>query len=375
MNHVILAPPVKTDTVTCLAIANWLESRNELVTIIAKSTHSKFFDELSISYYTDIQIAKGLELSGELTLYCLHATNYYTYFKGILMHLVSNSKIKSISLCFMPEGFGNAMWGERFTDRLALEPFDLSKVRLTQTISYGFKQYYIEKKFPDAKKIVLNYSTVVRAINSSGALTKLTSKALDQLKPKFDILFIPFRPWCTDSFHKGMYSFGDSDTLSRITINMLLDSGISGQDRIYFRPDIRFSPESDYLLQKLNERFSSIQIDSEIYPEWLSLEPLFNSLLNHSEVFSITILNYDSTTAIPAIFLAAESKIRRFRAIFGCKRKLLEDTEGGIEFYNRKLKPKITMFREHLAPLRFPGCNYEIISTEPGYMEVLLSKQ
>lgn len=373
MRHYIFVPPVKTDTVTCMSLYSWLCKSEKNVELIVKKEYSTFFSNLNIPFTSEAEFRKRTNFESELIVYFLHANSFYQYFKDNISFMVANNQIDKILVNFIPEGFGNAMWGESFIDRINVDLVEAEykdKIKLYQTISYGFKQSYIDNKFPSAEKVVLNYEEVVNAIRENQTLQSIIEKAIRSLKLHKNLLFIPYRPWCTEKFHGGMYNFGTQEHLSEIVLRLVEILDVPEDSLVLFRPDFRYPTESSHLLTKLSKAFETIELSSEIYPDWISLEPLFQGLLDSEIVSVLNIVNLDSTTAIPIMFQSDFSSIDKLNILYGCPLRLLKYVDGGEDFYNRKLKGKIRMFSNHFKPLAFERNKIGLKSDEAGFLEV-----
>jgi hypothetical protein len=371
MEHFIFAPPVKTDTITCMSIMHWLQLEAKKTTLVIKKGYSEFYESVNIPYISESDFRKK-PIEGEISIYFLHATSFYQYFKTNLSILLNNKNITKINLNFFPEGFGNAMWGEKFTDRIEKDFEIVDKIHLDKIISYGFKQNYIDKKFPTAKKLIINYEHIISAMESNKILMEIVSKALNSLDLKKELIIIPFRPWCTKSFHGGMYNFGSRDEFNELVVQLLSRIEINPKSKILFRSDSRYKKESSYLFDFLSETFDTQEITDDIFPSWVSLEPLFHGIINNKKVESVKVINFDSTTSIPLVFQSALSSINSLLISFGCPKSILSGIKGGEDFYDRKLRSKIKMFTEHMSPLSFENKKVNIKSNEAGDMMLSL---
>lgn len=58
--------------------------------------------------------------------------------------------------------------------------------------------------------------------------------------------------------------------------------------------------------------------------------------------------------------------------LFGCPLNDLENVEGGSDFYQRKLKQKISMFKKHILSVDFSPAEFSSHSDESGFLKVSL---
>jgi hypothetical protein len=250
---------------------------------------------------------------------------------------------EQITISLWPDGLGNASWGERLDMQYNAE-YSNAKIEFDGFFSFGFVHSTTKKLAGDFPIKTLGYELLQKAISNSELIQRIIAPASTLLTQASSII-IPFRPWCTHQFHGGVYDFGNATDLSVIysdLIHIASRDGFAGSP-IYFRPDERFQAESEAVMNSLATEFDIVDL-SDLYPQWLTLEPLLSVVCTGKESKPFAMINLDSTSFQSVPFLADKHDLAT--GYIGACSSSLESVTGGIEFAQDKLTGKIKDFEQ-----------------------------
>jgi hypothetical protein len=248
---------------------------------------------------------------------------------------------ETVRVRLWPDGLGNASWGERLDLQYSAE-YGNEGIEFVGFFSFGFVHSTTQQLADDFRITTLDYDLLQKAISRSDSIKKIIAPAAEALTQRSSII-IPFRPWCTQRFHGGVYDFGDASDLSKIysdLIHIANTDGFAGC-RIYFRPDERFQAESKTVMDSLRNDFNVMDL-SNVYPQWLTLEPLLSVICSRNDSKPFAMISLDSTSFQSVPFLA-NGRVSAAGYV-GARSSSLESVPGGIEFVKRRLTGKVRDF-------------------------------
>lgn len=338
VNNVIFFPGQRYFVLPIILISNYYEEKGENVKVVCSSNEKKMFQEYG--YENTIVNMNESICSGERNLvFFQHNTSGALNFFLRTLESVSNKQLVKVSL--MPDGLGNSMYGECFLE-IATRKFDCL-FELRDVFSFGFVHSTVAKNFESKKIVCLSLKTLhanFKKVMQSQGFTKLKS----ELANVESIILLPYRPWCTKSFHGGVYDFGDASDLARIyseTLRSLVKKYELDNSLVLFRGDERYPNESMQVFEQLE--FDN-KINLSLYlSEKITLEPLLHFLTN--DINSVlSVVSLDSTTFQSIPLIKDDTIDKKIIGFLGCPRDLLEYSVESRAFFETKLKGKINDF-------------------------------
>lgn len=264
----------------------------------------------------------------------------------ILFEVSKRVPLDNISISLLPDGFGNAHCGGYLLDELNKRNHELNNLTLFKVYSFGFIHKYSLRDIPLEKREVINYSHLRDFLEKNPALQKFYSAIDSSLNYDSDIIFIPYRPWCTEEFHKGKYLIGDQNFLAEIynqIIELIINNENLERPTILIRGDYRYKKYYEKLLLSLDKFQSFINIDN-FYPEDYSLEPFLFHLSRRASSRKIFHLTLDSNSFQPIPYLIERLERCHQKAYIGCLKEFFNTSRVPTQELERVLKIKIQDF-------------------------------
>ncbi|RGP37890.1 hypothetical protein [Pseudotabrizicola alkalilacus] len=302
--------------------------------------------ETAVQYFEDCDSIRSV---------CFHHDD--TQFQALVRNLNMVRTVfpkKRNLVSFYPDGFGNAMHGKSYVERLSNVFSD--EVTVDQYLSFGFVHKTTVKLAADRPIQTLSFSLLTDFFDRSVKirkfcnLEKLSGVDLDEC------VMLAYRPWCTKTFHDGMYDFGNQQELA-ILYGSLIERAEKDHGRslkVIFRADERYKRESDLVRRLLSSRFDVIDLDS-FYSQALTLEPLVYFLIKTGQVSKMSMICLDSTSFQVPAFLVQNMGAGRLVGYLGAPKEDVYRMSGGEAFTKRKLGSKMSDFRERYRAFESDG--------------------
>jgi hypothetical protein len=362
MNY-IFVPDIKYFVLPCIMLKNWFEKQEKDAVLIVKKGLEGTFNQLDINFISLSSFNEIKVLENDHFIFLHHGIEQvYNFFESI----ISQSKYTEINVSFLPDGLGNAMWGTSFIDRYN-NTSNKIKVNLIHAFNFGFEHGSAIKKFGQVTTV--DYSYLTDFLDSNSYLIELCSKVIKEMNLSEHNVILPYRPWCTKSFHDGIYDIGDNKYLAEIYLKQLDLIGTDKvESKVYFRGDSRFNSECKEVLSTINSSVSCTEIGAS-YPSWLTLEPLIYFLLKQNKSYNFITLDSTTFQAIPFLNKSNQSEVT---AVIGCPYSLLDINPITIEFTKKKLNNKIKDFKQRYELFDKIGFPLTINTIDSGCFTVKL---
>ena len=331
-NTYIFAPPNKTSIWPTILISEFLNTNGYLCRIVSHKNNLHAYNQLGLDVITINDFySRDESLISELIFMQHNSTWVFDFFEEVVGSITETEEIK---ISFYPDGLGNATWGESF-----LEKSEKVGLQFGRFYSFGFVDRTTSLLFSSEQIEVINYSHLCRFFENNTFLNSL----FDSIQPSLiqdESFFIAYRPWCTQSFHGGGYSFGNgASSLLKIYTKIIKlvkeEEQISDEIGIYFRGDNQYVDDCAFLAESFKHNNILFNLD-DVYVDYLTLDPLIYFLIR--EGYKLKFISLDSTTFITVPFFVEHLQTQSVEAYFGCDVSCLEALDGGKEFYNKKLQ-------------------------------------
>jgi hypothetical protein len=321
-------------------VKKWFEEKGEKADLVVPTGMQSSFEKLSVEFITSTEFNKREHEEKDNYIFFHHGNEgTYNFFIDIVTGVVKKSENKNLNVSFLPDGLGNTMWGESFIDRYNAKNSE-SSVKLLYAFGFGFEHETTLKKFGSVTNV--EYSYLTDFLDTNKYLVELCENVINEMDLGDSNVILPYRPWCTSSFHGGVYDIGDNKYLANIYLELLKIISISNeQPKVFFRGDTRYPVDCGEIFKAINDSIPCSEIGSD-YPTWLTLEPLMYFLLNKNKVYNFLVLDSTTFQAVPFLMNNSQSEVA---AVIGCPTTLLSLSPVGGEFINRKLKYKINDFK------------------------------
>lgn len=302
---------------------------------------------------------------------CFHhnGERYFEQFVRNINQVFSEFPTKQKLISFYPDGFGNAMHGISFAEKLTGVFPD--EVTIDHYLSFGFTHGTTAKLAAGRPIQPLDFSILTDFFDRSETIQKhcnlkeLSGLSLDEC------VLVPYRPWCTTAFHNGVYDFGDTKELAVLYKNLIerAQQEHGRKVKVIFRGDERFGVESDLVRELLSRHFDVINLAS-LYSQELTLEPLIYFLIKTGVVRKMSMICLDSTSFQVPAFLVRNMGPDRLVGYMGAPMAELDGMTGGREFMNRKLRRKIADFRQRYKAFEADGIIASVIDLDDTFFQV-----
>jgi hypothetical protein len=246
----------------------------------------------------------------------------------------------------MPDALSNVTTDVGVLDKFRETYKGRFNLKLGNFFTYGFVHHTVSDKYSTDNIINLSYSRLVNIFENSIFLTAISKNIISKLSNYSNIIFIPYRPWCTETFWLGKYSFGDVHDLiglyDQLIEDIVRDKNID-KCLLLFRGDERFIAESKSVYDGISFK-NKLILDDFDYPYSLSLEPLIYFLLKTYQG-SIHGIALDSSTfdLIPYFLDLIEAEVS-FDLTYGCDLTYFRDDDKHQSFINSLLRNRTHEF-------------------------------
>lgn len=369
MNYIIF-PGAKYFVLPCLMIKSFYESMGESCYIVLVDKQRDYFN------------IYGVDKSFLLTECQIHFSegNNYIFFHHGTESIIKRAELFinkipidiSYTVSFMPDALGNAMHGKSYLEVINNIKKRNEKHKVIKDIfSFGFIHSTTLNKFEDEEIINLSYDYMMKIFDDLKE-NDLVGKDLKSAIKSKNIIFIPYRPWCTKKFHGGVYDFGSPEELAEI-YNKLIESILKENNyeecQIIYRGDSRFKKESQVVFDKI-DHLNKVSID-KLMSDKITLEPFIYYLMKIIDADSnLWFLTLDSTTFQAVPFLNKEKNNGNIYSLFGCPSEYLREIDGGFDFNAKKLRGKINDFYNRYKLFLENDLVTEVEKIEDGFLKV-----
>jgi hypothetical protein len=351
--NIIFCPKAKYFVIPVLMIYEHYKIKGEKALVICDNTMSESFESYGFNEFitTNLFDLKSIKDSYNLVFFHHNTKVNKDFFINSILSL--RQDLTSLNISYMPDGLGNAMYGDGYID--SVKSITSITLFLKHVFSFGFIHHTVCSTYPEKNIVCLNYSYIEKYLDNT-QINFNTSQAIDTIKEFNSVVFIPYRPWCTEKFHGGVYDFGSNESLSKIYSSLIEEVKEKYELQNYiviFRGDSRFRENS-------NEVFNGISFDNkimldEMISDHVTLEPFIYKSLKTTkcDFYYITL---DSTTFQCAPFFYEQAgKNKKMICLVGCHSIFLTSIKGGMEFCNKKLKGKVKDFYSRYESMKNTG--------------------
>jgi len=354
MSVYIFAPGAKQFILPCVVLYRWYRRTKSDITIVTNTTNADYYRKLGCIAVTD-QIFQELlpDECDEYVFFKHNAVGQFNKFCKVVAHFHASILSKKVKVSFFPDGFGNAMWGKNYiSDYCDEEQISKNMIEVINVFSFGFIHTSTLRQYDASVITVVDYSYLTELIENCQFLKDICIQTLINVDQFTSIVLVPFRPWCTDGFHGGVYDFGDQTVLANIYCNLIENHVTTDKKMVFFRGDERFPNESSFVFDELNKSYDCLEIDTVKYPKWLTLEPLLYFMITKFQ--HISIVNLDSTTfqIVPFLINRLDSHCK-VSGLIGCENSILSQNSVPDTFKDSKLKVKIKDFKNRYSTFDF----------------------
>jgi len=335
MNYIFL-PWAKTFVYPSLMLINHLNTLGEEVKIIATEANFDLLDLLNVSYikYDEINYLKEIQPFDNLIFFQNNTKEQKNDFITSIYRACRQFFYDPYYISFIPDGLANIYSGPSLMDYIDDSLFNL---KLKNIYSFGFQHHTAVDLFPYDNHVLIDYKNLILSLDNRE--TDIIINNFTNHINTNNIIFIPFRPWCTDSFWSGAYNFGDTNTVGKLYNELIeqIKSKNSEDFQIFFRPDPRYLIESLKAFELIDHQ-NKVLIDDKDYPFYLPLEPLlhgfFTNNLIEGKKFSYYFISLDSSTfnTFAALIGFYDSKVSKLASFYGAPQKILANEKNGLNF-------------------------------------------
>lgn len=358
MNY-IFVPNAKHFIFPCAMIQkHYQEERAETAFLVVPKSMNPVMSVLGLAHINFDQVDWSEFEDAPNLVFFHHDTDVvYRQFLESVKKVRSAHSVSDLYVSFFPDGLGNAMRGENYVEQTKKISGAISNaIRLRDVFSFGFVHDSTRVKFGQSKIAVLSYRYLISVIEGSTYLQQVCSTIIKQCDLNNDVVFVPYRPWATEKFHNGVYSFGNDQQhgrlLAEIVTEIAEDCELSKAQLVY-RGDERFKGQSDAVFFELKNslaQFPNVTVKSidDDYPDELTLEPIlfyFMKKLSSDNKMCFAVLDSTTFQAVPFLSGAMHAKGPRLIGYIGARRRSVEKMDGGAQFVNSKLVGKVRDFR------------------------------
>lgn len=253
----------------------------------------------------------------------------------------------------MPDALSNVTTAVGCLDKFREIYKDRFNFKVGNFFTFGFVHHTVTEKFSTDNIVNLSYLSLINLFENSIFLNAITKNIIANFSNYSNIIFIPYRPWCTETFWSGSYSFGNAHDLIEL-YDQLIKDAVRDKDIdkciLVFRGDERFLVESKCIYDAISFK-NKLMLDNFNYPYFFSLEPLIYFLLKTYQG-SIHAIALDSSTfdLVPYFLDVIDTEVS-FELIYGCNLSYFKDDEKHQLFINSMLRNRVREFLWKFKPI------------------------
>ncbi|NNU16760.1 hypothetical protein HK107_10555 [Parvularcula sp. ZS-1/3] len=286
-----------------LAIRDKRTADGEDCRIVCRASVAKVLSAWGLEHGTDFVLLTELRAEADESKSVELITHHHADSVTELEETLEVHGFEKISVSFFADGFTNFL-----VHKEAIADF-LKRQHSLRPGSIIFFDRVNEKALdhlPDFDIEVLSASHL-QALMQHDVASSSAKRALEMITPSVGengALLLVMRPWGSSTFHSGKFLLDDPvETASRM-MQKLVDAinrheGVART--VILRPDNRAPEFMARVVEHLRDRLKqeSIVFPEEVWPEWMTLEPLLLSLPDDALGPPFIVASLDSTASLP----------------------------------------------------------------------------
>ena len=355
--NVIILPPHKLFYLPSISIWTHYNSRNEPCVIIPGN---KNFDEVK-KLHPAFEVANKVreqveEYDGVNFVVLQHSSE--RHFQNFVVWLEDFEKRvppENVTVTFVPDGFGNTMIGPSYIKKLDETRGRSANVK--EYLSFGFMDKSTENMAGMIPANCIDMSLLADEFDRNEDIKAMSNvRSLERLIGR-DMVFLPFRPWCTKRFQHGAYDFGSIQELSCLYGQLIAEAWREDNLKdpiVLYRPDERFDEESNEVREALSKSYEVLDTQ-DFYPQSLTIEPMLYYLFSMGFVRKASMVCLDSTSFQMMPFLLNKIPTVKFSALLGAKSERVLQMTKSSSFVSGRLRNKLHHFRGRYATMLNDG--------------------